>query len=306
MRRSAAACPSRLCCAPTSRSSRLCATRLAKPMRGSSAKTALSPNGRSRLRTAPGATWPTDAPSPSAQLRCLRCRSGAIVSLSTASNARSLSRRRKPTAPHRPHVSVLARRLSSTPYVARTRAVATRGSATFQRSRSRERRRAKPARPISASARCICCSRATEAGRAPIIPRIADSSTRCSSTCTTNSGLPRDEALTAVLASLAPQFAAASATQSCRVRGGVARQARGARSLERGLRPPSRGAAERPAHRGLPCLREIGRRVLAALRRFPGGRRWRSRPELAALATGSARRRPKGDRPCDRTQPPRL
>ena len=44
-----------------------------------------------------------------------------------------------------------------------------------------------------------------------------------------DSGLPRDEALNAALASLAPQFAAASATKSCRVRGGVARQARGAR-----------------------------------------------------------------------------
>ena len=35
-----------------------------------------------------GATWRTDAPSPSAQSRCRRCRSAATVSLSMASNAR--------------------------------------------------------------------------------------------------------------------------------------------------------------------------------------------------------------------------
>ena len=63
--------------------------------------------------------------------------------------------------------------------------VATKGSATFQRSRSREKRRAKPARPISASARCICCSRGTGSGRALITPRIAGSSIRSSSTRST-------------------------------------------------------------------------------------------------------------------------
>ena len=45
--RSAAACPSRLCCASTSRSSRLCATCRAQPTRGSSERTATSPNGPS-------------------------------------------------------------------------------------------------------------------------------------------------------------------------------------------------------------------------------------------------------------------
>ena len=54
----------------------------------------------------------------------------------------------------------------------------------------------------------------------------------------------------AALAALAPAFAAASTTSSCRVRGGLARQARGARSAERGVR---RACARRgPAIRSSP------------------------------------------------------
>ena len=58
----------------------------------------------------------------------------------------------------------------------------------------------------------------------------------------------------------------------CRVRGGVARQALGARSPKRGVRPSPRGAAKRSNRRQLSCLRKNGWRSLAPFRRLPGCR----------------------------------
>ena len=57
-----------------------------------------------------------------------------------------------------------------------------------------------------------------------------------------DAGLPRDEALDAALAALAPAFAARLGDQDRRLRGGVARQARGARSA---AARPSRAPAPR-------------------------------------------------------------
>ena len=74
--------------------------------------------------------------------------------------------------------------------------------------RARARRPAARGRPISASARCTCCSRGIASARAPITPRTADSSIRSLST-SSNSGLGLD----AELAALGPALASASATK---------------------------------------------------------------------------------------------
>ena len=72
--------------------------------------------------------------------------------------------------------------------------------------------------------------------------------------------------------------------QICRIRRCLARQARGARCLERSFRPRSRRAAGRSAHRRLPQICDVRRRGVAALCRLPGDRRGGSRRELAAMA----------------------
>ena len=226
--------------------------------------------------------------------------------MSTASNARSPSRRHMPTVPHRPHVSVLARRLSSTRCVARTTAVATKGSATSRLAVAGEMAGQAGATYLGVSPLHMLSPAATEAGRAPTIHQIANSSTLYSSTCrtiqacrATRRSPPCSRHWRRSLPPLRRQLM--SSTRRC-----GSPSARRSKLLERGLHPPSRRAAKRPAHRGLPCLREIGRNV-ATLRRVPSGRQRRSRPKLGSLAAGSAQRRPKGDRPpYDRTQPPRL
>ena len=186
------------------------------------------------------------------------------------------------------------------------RAAATRGSATFPRSRSRAKRRARPARPISASARCICCSRATEAGRAPTIPRIAASSIRSSSTCwtiracrATRRSTPRSRRWRRS----SPPLRRPTHVEYEEV--WLAKRA----ALEAWSAAFARLRAARPSDPLIADYHAFARSGGETLRRFAAFQAaadGEAGPELGSLAAGSARRRPKGDRPCDRTQPPRL
>ena len=153
------------------------------------------------------------------------------------------------------------------------RTAATRGSATSRRSRSPPRRRAPPGRPISASARCTCCSRATASGRAPTIPPIAASSIRSSSTRSTAPACRATRRSTPRSRRLAPAFAAAASTRTVDYEA-VWRAKRAA--LEAWSAAFARARAARPGDPLIAdyhALRESGRRSAAALRRLPGDRR---------------------------------
>ena len=121
-----------------------------------------------------------------------------------------------------------------------------------------------------------------------------------------DAGLPRDEALSAALAALAPAFAAASATKHVEY-DAVWRAKRAA--LEAWSAAFARARAARPGDplvADYRSIRDFGRRGVAALRRLPGDRRRRSRRGLAPLAARPARRRSEGDRGRDRATPPSL
>ena len=124
---------------------------------GAQSDPARRPHGR---RATGPAARPADRPS-SAHRRRRRVRTAR-------------SRRRRPIVPRRRTGSASASPRNST----RCGARAIRASATFRRWRWPARRRAARGRPISASARCTCCSRATASGRAPIIRPTGAFSTR--------------------------------------------------------------------------------------------------------------------------------
>ena len=185
-----------------------------KRMRGSSAKTALSPNGRSRLPTASGAIWPTDAPSPS-----------ALIALPTL-----------PIGRHRLIVDGVECALTVAPPQAYSPASASRkrfGAAAqlYALRRADESGRDQGIGDFSALA--LAGEKAGQAGAAylgvsPLHMLFPRDRGRASPYYPSDrrfldpifidvlddSGLPRDEALNAALASLAPRFTAASTTKS--------------------------------------------------------------------------------------------